>query len=680
MDSEELVAGVDEVRWGRMRHAYGPAVEVPDLLRGLADADPATRETALDAMYGGIHHQGDVYACTIAVIPFLLRIAADTGRPGRAEVIELLASIGGADSPEPGAGLYRQAREAVADAYPLWSALARDPDPGVRAAVPAVLPVCIARPADCVGLLRDRFAVEEDLPVRVAIVEGAAVLAQRGTGTQEIGVWLADLLSRDEDVQVRLAALTGLAPLPAQPGLPPVQVQTALDLLGAVYTRGTPATEPAGFTTDTLIGSVRRLREAGAVGRRASQADGLVRAISNGLADRVSDRITLLEALLASPDWERRLDAVYPASNLINGWRGPYEQIVVLIGAQLHDGHPELRSRAAHVLEDLGELARPAADALFAALSQAQRTAAHLRASGQLPWVVEWAQDLPAVGPALKALVGTGDPRALPMLQWALEQRQPPRDVGQLIGRYGEQAVHLLPLIRRRLHELRKDDRRDNLAYAIAAMGSAAADAVPDLVKLPASTAVVRALGAIGPAAAPAMRWLREQAEASDKRVAVAAADALYAVGGDAEAALACYGRLLTGDQYDQRAAAAGLAGLGSQAAGYAGQVRKLLRRKDPYGWLRLDAARALWHIAGEAAVSPVLESVWNANPHTRTAIAQVWSDMGPAASNAEPLLEAELARVRRHNATPDGYSSAQVVDDEHLLRACRAALTAVGG
>ncbi|MEV4538968.1 hypothetical protein AB0J82_34865 [Asanoa sp. NPDC049518] len=584
----ELLAGVDEVRWGRMRHAYGPAVEVPDLLRGLAAADPAAREAALDAMYGSVHHQGDVYACTVAAIPFLLRIAADAGSPGRGEVVELLASIGGADDPEPPTGLHRKARQAVSDAYPLWSALAHDPDPLVRAAVPAVLSVCAEPATDRVDLLRDRFAVEEDTQVRIAIVEGAAKLADDGTDAAAIGGWLADVLAaEDDDVQVRVTALAALTRLPDQPHVP---IRTALELLDAAYTRGTPVVEPAGFTTDTLIGSLRRQREAAAAGRRAPQAEHLARAVSNGLGDRVADRVALLSTLLASPHWECRLDAMFPAGNLINGWRGPFAPLVALVGAQLHDDHPGLRSRAAQVLENLGELSRPAADSLFAALSRSSREAHHSTMEHELPWVVEWAQGVPTVGPALKAFAGTGDPRALPMLQWALERRELPRDVGQLIGGYGARAEYLLPIIRRRLHQLRHDERRDNLAYAVGAMGPAAAPAVPDLMKLPASTAVVRALAAVGPGAAPAMGWLREQAAASDGRLAAAAADALYAIGGDAAPALAVYDRLLTGNEYDQRTAAEGLGRLGPPAAAYAGQLRKLLRRKDPMagsGWRR---------------------------------------------------------------------------------------------
>jgi hypothetical protein len=66
--SDVIFAGLDGLPWHDMSHAYGPAGEVPELLRGPADPDPAVRETALDAMYGGVHHQGDVYDCTLTAL------------------------------------------------------------------------------------------------------------------------------------------------------------------------------------------------------------------------------------------------------------------------------------------------------------------------------------------------------------------------------------------------------------------------------------------------------------------------------------------------------------------------------------------------------------------------------------------------------------------------------------
>ena len=68
---DDILTGLDDLPWAQMEHAYGPAHEVPAILRNLIDPDPATREYALDAMYGGVHHQGDVYDSTLASIPFL---------------------------------------------------------------------------------------------------------------------------------------------------------------------------------------------------------------------------------------------------------------------------------------------------------------------------------------------------------------------------------------------------------------------------------------------------------------------------------------------------------------------------------------------------------------------------------------------------------------------------------
>ncbi|MEU6787320.1 hypothetical protein ABZ912_49725 [Nonomuraea angiospora] len=383
---EDLFAGLDEIGWGRMRHAYGSAAEVPGLLRDLIDPDPAVRESALDGIYGAVHHQGDVYPCTVAAIPFLVRIAERPDLPGRAGVVELLAGVGSA---------------------------------------------------------------------------------------------------------------------------------------------------------------------------------------------------------------------------------------------------------------------APAADALAAALeSTTRRALPHTDADAHLPWVIEWPRELPTVSPALRALSGAGDPRALPMLAWALDREPMPRDAGSLVIGFGPRAAPLMPLLLRRLRDLPADDphddRRDSVVRALGAIGPAAAEALPDLFGGPVTPAVLVALAAI---------------------VAVA-------------------GRCLDDDsEYAWRDAAGPLAELGQATKSQCTRLRRLARRKDPYGWLVLSAAHALWRITGDPAPAlPVLERVWTTNVHTRRRVAVLWAELGPVAADSVPLLTAELGRLRRHNAREDGYSTAQVTEDERLLDHCRAALTAVGG
>ena len=123
---DNLFTGLDEIVWAGMHHAYGSAVEVPGLLRRLIDPDPAVRERALDYMYGVVHHQENVYPCTLATIPFLLRIAERSDMPGRPDVVRLLASIGSAEDATELSGSYREANQAVEAAWPLWERLLKD--------------------------------------------------------------------------------------------------------------------------------------------------------------------------------------------------------------------------------------------------------------------------------------------------------------------------------------------------------------------------------------------------------------------------------------------------------------------------------------------------------------------------------------------------------------------------
>lgn len=67
------MAGLDDIDWGRLSHAYGPALDVPLDLRRLASSDAAVREAALWQLGGSIYHQGDVFNATAAAVPFLSR-------------------------------------------------------------------------------------------------------------------------------------------------------------------------------------------------------------------------------------------------------------------------------------------------------------------------------------------------------------------------------------------------------------------------------------------------------------------------------------------------------------------------------------------------------------------------------------------------------------------------------
>ncbi|MEV0924958.1 PBS lyase [Streptomyces spongiicola] len=723
-----MFTGMDEVDWASMGHAYGPADDVPGLLRGLASTDPAERETALDGLYTAVHHQGDVYDSTLACIPFLLELAASPEVEDRGAIVELLTSIGGIDldddelDPEDeefeDAANYAMAAAAVASGADVFVGLLDDADAGVRLAAPCALAMLHGDPARVLALLRERLESEQDTEVRLALVEAVGRIALRHEALRAESVtWLTTLLAADRPPGLRLSALTQLAR--CAPGLLPDDVaSTATALLraadGAGSAAGTgpgpgtgagagatgPRAKAAGAAgaaearaaearaTETSATETRaaetRAAEAGATGAGAPSAQGngggpgapwaddLLRTLHSALGDRVDDRIALLTGQLSSADPAQRTDAVWMCHGLIRAWRGPYDEVVRLVGAQLDDPDPLLHGAAVSLLESLFGLALPAADAL----------AERVGATGG---------DRQADHRALIALARLGDPRAVPALARALEQPDLPRDVAFAVPYLGDLAAPLVPLLRRRLAEVALDERLSDRAVPLLTglAGVRAAEALPEVLGVlhgaPArggewvTEASLRALTSFGAAAVPAAPALRAllggaSTEPSSSVVA-AAARALWAATGDAATVLPVLRELLAADGHDERrAAAAALGSVGRAAAGAAPALRELLA--SPERWLRMDAAVALWRVTGAAGDSlPVLRTAWEENRYGRVEIAECLAEMGPSAEPAVPLLRAELSRPRRHNVLDGGSGSHDIEQDERLLALCRTAL-----
>src|SRR4029434_3911202 len=65
---------LDSPRWSELRHAYGAASDIPDLLRQL-DTLPAgdgTREPWF-SLWSSLAHQGDVYSASFAAVPYVVK-------------------------------------------------------------------------------------------------------------------------------------------------------------------------------------------------------------------------------------------------------------------------------------------------------------------------------------------------------------------------------------------------------------------------------------------------------------------------------------------------------------------------------------------------------------------------------------------------------------------------------
>lgn len=88
-----MLEGLDAINWHGLDHAYGPADDVPSLLRDLASPDEQTREGAQYALYGNLYHQGTIYEATAFAVPFLLEMAANESVPDRSWLLAYLANL-----------------------------------------------------------------------------------------------------------------------------------------------------------------------------------------------------------------------------------------------------------------------------------------------------------------------------------------------------------------------------------------------------------------------------------------------------------------------------------------------------------------------------------------------------------------------------------------------------------
>ncbi|MGQ4390395.1 HEAT repeat domain-containing protein [Streptomyces sp. SAS_270] len=687
---------MDEVDWAAMRHAYGSADKVPDLLRGLASSCPDERESALDGMYGAVHHQGDVYDSTLACIPFLFALITHPEVPDRGALVELLVSIGGGDADESfdgddrkdeyddgdeygndGAGAgdnYAMARAAIRAGAAVFAELIEDRDPEVRRAAPCALVRFLDEPARVLGLLGERMETEPDRRVRPALVEGLGLFARRHPAAAAPAVdSLVALSVAPGGPGERLAALGQLAGC-APERLPSDLAPTVIALLRARSQEPAEPEEPERPATDTLIGQLRVLRPADEEGSR------LLRTLHSALGDRTADRIALLNGQLRSEAPADRCNAVWMSAGLFREWRASYEKPIALIGEQLDADDTRLREAAVHVLDGLFELAAPAADHLAAAVAARPES-----------WVRHWEHGAPTLGDALKTLARTGDPRTVPPLLQLLKQPVVPYDLGRIVEYVGPAAAPLAPLLRTRLGDVPLDadtyDRAAPLLLALSALRHEAAvpevlrllpvvpDEVPDRSAL--VEAAVRTLGAFGPAAHEAIPALRDLLTSD---CAATAAAALWSVEEDAKTVLPVLLRELTSERPRQRQAAAEALGrLGASAGAAVPALRGMAGTDDAGGgrvWERTAAACALWDITGAPEpILPVLRHAWHENPYTRGTIAACLSRMGRAATPAHDLLRTELGTTRRHLARSGGYGGGDILEDERLLRICRQAL-----
>jgi tetratricopeptide (TPR) repeat protein len=228
-----LLAGLDDVPWRSLHHAYGPASDVPGQLRALLSPDEVARQRALHQLSGNILHQGTVYEATAYAVPFLIKLVAYPGTPDRAAILYLLVAIAGDAATNDPAEM--AAHAAVSAGLPLYLSLL-DPaqDQGLRAAASATLAAFPERASESVPPLQAALAAERDAEVRLWLVWA---LAQVMDASEQAQTYFADMMARADDPNLAFLAAAALTGRVGE-ATPSRAVETLVEAVGRPGTAG----------------------------------------------------------------------------------------------------------------------------------------------------------------------------------------------------------------------------------------------------------------------------------------------------------------------------------------------------------------------------------------------------------------------------------------------------------
>ena len=194
--SDSVLTGLDEIDWAALEHAYGPAEDVPGLLRALASGNAEAAKAALYELWGTIWHQGSVYPATVPAVPFLARIATAGGSASpAAEVLHLLGSIAESSDPRSGAKP-GTIHEAVTACYDVIAPQLEAAEGATRAAAMFVLacsgPVERVRP-----LFVERWRSETDPAIRAEALH--ALLRVDAPAAADLAVEILSAIDGQQD-------------------------------------------------------------------------------------------------------------------------------------------------------------------------------------------------------------------------------------------------------------------------------------------------------------------------------------------------------------------------------------------------------------------------------------------------------------------------------------------------
>src|SRR5262245_43071513 len=94
-----MLEGLSAIDWESLTHAYGPAGDIPDMIRRLTSPDPEQWVGALDSLYATLCHQCcTVYQATAVAVPFLVELLGRREVRCRGRILQFLGDAARATS------------------------------------------------------------------------------------------------------------------------------------------------------------------------------------------------------------------------------------------------------------------------------------------------------------------------------------------------------------------------------------------------------------------------------------------------------------------------------------------------------------------------------------------------------------------------------------------------------
>lgn len=223
-----MLEGLDTINWQQLRHANGPASDVPELIRNLTSSSPAIWQQALEGLRSTIWHQGTVYEASAFAVPFLIELLEHPEVQCRDQIVYDLAHLAWGTAPSNSFEMQDQVHKAVAEGLHIYLSLLRESDPEVRRSIPFLLSVLGEYAASIIPAVENQLLQETDPQMKAHLL---LYLSEQPDYERRDDQWLTDRINTLEEHSLVRTVAAMIHVRHAKKQTPPDTVETLLTSL-----------------------------------------------------------------------------------------------------------------------------------------------------------------------------------------------------------------------------------------------------------------------------------------------------------------------------------------------------------------------------------------------------------------------------------------------------------------